>query len=80
MTNKYPNGWTVEETGGGCQWLRRGLIAITDGDAGLPEYGKPCVIVTLDANGDYDQLMPAIEVASLEKALADIDAINRIYR
>jgi hypothetical protein len=40
LTERY--GFNVEETGGGCQWLRRPLsdglsLVITDGEAGLPE-------------------------------------------
>ncbi len=59
--------------------MRKGLIAITDGDAGLPEWGNPCVIVTLNAAGSWDELMPPINVTSLEKAFADLNAMARIY-
>ncbi len=76
---QYPEGWAVEDTGGGCQWLRKGQIAITDGEVGLPDWGQHCSIVTLDANGSYDESMPLIECPSLEKAFADLNAMERFY-
>lgn len=72
------NGFKVEETGGGCQWLRKGRLAITD-DAMLPKSGEPCVLVTLDEAGDYDSLMEPINFPSLEAALAYVASAERIY-
>lgn len=79
MKPKYPSDWVIEDTGGGCQWLRKGQIAITDGEAGLPEWGKPCAIVTLNHDGSWDELIPPINVSCLEKAFADLEAWARIY-
>lgn len=71
--------WTLESTGGGCQWLRNGRLAITDGEAGAPEKNKPCVLVTLDENGDCDQLIPPIDFGSPEAAMAAVKAWERIF-
>lgn len=71
---QYPEGWTVEDTGGGCQWLRKGQLAITDGEASLPVWGKPCVLLTLTRDGDYDELMNPINYGILEAAFADLEA------
>lgn len=70
MKRSFPEGWAVEGTGGGCEWLRRGNVAITDGDAGAPEWGQPCAAVTLDENGDYDDGAPPRHYGTLEAALA----------
>lgn len=73
------SGFEVEETGGGCQWLRRGRLAITDGDAGLPKQGESCELITLDANGDYSDLIEPMTFPSLEACLAYVEAAGRIY-
>ena len=79
MKKQYPNGWEIEDTGGGCQWLRNGFYAITDGEAGLPKSGEPCALVTLNKDGDYDELMPIVNYPSPEAALAHLEACERIY-
>jgi hypothetical protein len=49
-------GFVVEDTGGGCQWLRRDLcdglhMVVTDGEAGLPELTARLYIVK-ETNGE----------------------------
>jgi hypothetical protein len=73
----FPLDWTIEDTGGGCQWLRKGEIAITDGEAGLPVKGQSCLLIVL--NGDYDEQVAAREFPSLEAAFADLASAERIY-
>lgn len=50
-------GFRVEETGGGCMWLRRDLVdglhmVITDGEAGLPELTARLYIVSERTGGE----------------------------
>lgn len=62
-------GFAVENTGGGCQWLRRGFFAITDGEASLPRATGPATVFPLDQDGNAQ---PELGVAfpSLKAAVA----------
>jgi len=49
-------GFNVEDTGGGCQWLRKPIgnglsLCITDGEAGLPDLTAQLFLMS-DSNGD----------------------------
>ena len=79
LRHGFPQDWRIENTGGGCQWLRKGQIAITDGEAGLPVSGEPCTVVTLCVDGAPSELIPPKDYPSLEAALADLRAMARIY-
>jgi hypothetical protein len=52
MKNLFQNyGFEIEDTGGGCQWLRRPLgdglsLVITDGEAGLPDSMAQLFVMT----------------------------------
>ena len=67
MKQYCPKGWAIEETGGGCQWLRKGCYAITDGDAGVPDKRGTCMLFTLDKNGNADE---GTSFGSVDAALA----------
>lgn len=71
-------GFVVEDTGGGCQWLRRGRLAITSLDFRLPKKGQPCVLVTLDEHGDCDGGLP-LNFPSLEEAFDYVEETSAIY-
>jgi hypothetical protein len=50
-------GFHVEETGGGCQWLRKQLnenisLVITDGEAGLPDLTAQLYVI-VGEHSDY---------------------------
>ncbi len=72
------DGFEVENTGGGCQWLRKGNIAITDGECGLPQDGKPCTVYGLNETGSVD-CVGGQEFPSLEAGLAFVRSCKRIY-
>lgn len=76
---KYPAVWSIESTGGGCQWLRNGQLAITDGEAGLPVCGKPCSLLTLKMDGSFDERGTVIKYGSPEAVFVDLEAMERIY-
>ena len=49
-------GFNVEDTGGGCQWLRKPIgnglsLCITDGEAGLPDLTAQLFLMS-DSHGD----------------------------
>ena len=49
-------GFNVEDTGGGCQWLRKPIgnglsLCITDGEAGLPDLTAQLFLMS-DSNSD----------------------------
>lgn len=72
-------GFVVENTGGGCQWLRRGQLAITDGECGIPKRSQPCRLFTLTIEGspiDGDDGMP---FASLDAAFAYVRFLDTHY-
>lgn len=71
------SGFAIEDTGGGCQWLRKDRIVITDGEASLPRANEPCRMYTLDVNDNADE---GQDFESLDAALAFLNASNRIYR
>ena len=79
LTQAMQMGFIIEATGGGCEWLRRGRLAITDGDAGIPGEGDMALLLTLDEAGDYADADSGHEFPSLRAALAFVESCERIY-
>lgn len=65
-------GFAVEDTGGGCQWMRKQLnenvsLVITDGEGGLPELTAQLYVLV----GEHSETIAKSELQSA-RVLADL--------
>jgi hypothetical protein len=72
-------GFSEEETGGGCAWLRKPIgnglaLCITDGEAGLPETDKDSCSLYLMSDEHGEPLMER-HFSSVEDAAEVLGAI-----
>jgi hypothetical protein len=65
-------GFVIEDTGGGCQWLRKQInenisFVITDGEAGLPDLTAQLFVIV----GEHSDPLAQGEIMSAQQ-LADL--------
>lgn len=67
----------VEDTGGGCKWLRSGKWAITDGEYGVPCEREVCFLFELDREGQ--PVGDGVAMPSVKCAQAYAEHVERVY-